>query len=1076
MKILILGGTYFLGKAFVDIACEDNELTLINRGSRNADFPFPAHIRQIKSDRHDKDELKKQLTGEEFDVVVDFCAYKKGDIRDITEALSGKIGQYVFVSTADVYTRGTGKPVDENGEYETRDFGGLAGEYILGKAELEKELEEIHKEYGISINSVRPVFIYGPGNYANRESIFFQWIDKANQIIFPEDATGSFQLVFVEDVAKAILKICNDASLKDRVFNITGDGVVTYDSFADALMKATRADFERVNVNISSVNENNIPLPFPLTKDESETYTSLFSDNLGIEYTSLVEGLSKTYQFNREQNILPTVDELFDMNSAKDAEQYLIEMREEAKDFKNISMELTALNELIGYYRQTSEKDKLLSVINDSLSILEEAGETGTLRYATVALNVANAYRSLSQLDMAKKYYEITDSIYKNQIEKGCLLSDDLRVAGLYNNMSLMYQELSDYETAEKFLKDALNIVVLAKAGFETAVTYANLANTAVLAKAYKRAREYAYTAIRLFKARALKDAHYAASLSALATCYFEEKNYFQARAIFTEAAGIVESTIGKNSQYNRLCESIDRCNEMIEGDEGMSQMKNGMTLSKEYYEEFGKKMIHEKFPEYEGKIAVGLIGEGSDCFGFDDEISTDHDFGPAFCMWVSDDTYEAIGEKLTEEYENLPSEYKGYKRTDTSYGAGRRGVIRISDFYKKFLGTDVYEDINYSAIEDYSFAAVTNGEIFRDDEAIMSEMRAKLVTGYPDRIRMLKIAQEAAAFAQCAQYNYLRMLSREDEVTAQIMLSDGIKHMMKLYHHINRAYPPHDKWLYKSTVQIAQNLGDSELIILIDRVMAQFVTKTDKRDVSGAVENLAEYVVKHMYTMRIISDINTYLDYHTEELLFKASICELNEEELVKRIVKIEFEAFDKVKNEGGRAYCQNDWPTFNIMRSSQYLTWNKTMLIQYLYDFTREYNLGHNLITEKYGRMMESTDLEKWEEIKNNFPELTEEKKSVIEQIVAVQMQMMESFSAEHPKTAGNARTLHTYEDSIIDTSYETYLRGEISTYSDMMLQLYGEYVVNIFKNGGNIAHDIMENTAKLYGFESLELFEKA
>ena len=122
----------------------------------------------------------------------------------------------------------------------------------------------------------------------------------------------------------------------------------------------------------------------------------------------------------------------------------------------------------------------------------------------------------------------------------------------------------------------------------------------------------------------------------------------------------------------------------------------------------------------------------------------------------------------------------------------------------------------------------------------------------------------------------------------------------------------------------------------------------------------------------------------------------------------------------------------------------------------------------------MMESTDEKAWNDIKDNFPELSDEKRGIIEQIVAIQMKMMEEFSQNHPKVATNARTLHTSEDTLYDTSYETYLRGEISTYSDKMLQLYGKYVVDCFKEGENIALNTMTNTAKIYGFSSLEEFE--
>ncbi|MCQ2538987.1 MAG: DUF4125 family protein [Acetatifactor sp.] len=196
---------------------------------------------------------------------------------------------------------------------------------------------------------------------------------------------------------------------------------------------------------------------------------------------------------------------------------------------------------------------------------------------------------------------------------------------------------------------------------------------------------------------------------------------------------------------------------------------------------------------------------------------------------------------------------------------------------------------------------------------------------------------------------------------------------------------------------------------------------------------------------------------------------------ELALRIAKLEFEAFDKVQNEGGRAFCQNDWTTFSIMRRSQYLTWNKLMLLQYYEEFRREYALGHNLITEKYGRMMESTAPDRYEELKRFFPPISEEKKAVIEQIVAIQVGMMEAFAEEYPKAALNARSIHTYEDNAFNTSYETYLRGEISTYSDEMLLLYGRYVVECVKAGRNIARETIENTAKLYGYRDISELEK-
>ena len=236
-------------------------------------------------------------------------------------------------------------------------------------------------------------------------------------------------------------------------------------------------------------------------------------------------------------------------------------------------------------------------------------------------------------------------------------------------------------------------------------------------------------------------------------------------------------------------------------------------------------------------------------------------------------------------------------------------------------------------------------------------------------------------------------------------------------------------------------------------------------------IEQIAEMLAQLLYQKHYISDTDSYLENHVGELLFKTEIVELSVEELAERIARLEFEAFDKVKNLGGRADCQDDWFTFSVMRKSQYFTWNKVMLMQYYYDFTREYQRGHNLIEEKYGRMMESTAPDEYASIADHFPVIDDQKKAVIEAIVEMQVSWMEAFADRYPQLAGNARSIHTSEDNQWNTSYETYLRGEISTYSDKMLQLYGQYIVELSNAGENLARRIMEQSVLMYGYEGLE-----
>jgi len=813
--------------------------------------------------------------------------------------------------------------------------------------------------------------------------------------------------------------------------------------------------------------------------------------------------------------VLREVDRLFDENKAKEAETFLLEILESERAEGNLGVCLQVLNELIGYYRQTSEKEKLLDVIDESMRDVDALDLRGTVWYATTALNAANAYRSIGDLASSRKYYEEAKEIYDREMPGG-----DMRLAGLYNNLSLLEQEEGHWAEAEENLLKALEIVKANQSGFEIAVTYANLANTAILAQDYDKARDYAKRAIQCFRKRNLYDAHYCAALSALATCHYQAGEYEKARELYQEGMTIVESTLGQNTQYKRLMENRDACVKKLEElnkadprEETIAKMPaqqgnawqelgsllqeelgkkqapqlnvseatvepstfvSGLEISKKFYETYGKPMLDKEFPEYVSRIAVGLVGEGSDCMGFDDETSRDHDWGPGFCIFIPAELEAEIGDKLRDCYDTLPAEFMGYQRENTAQGKNRCGVWTIEGFYQKYAGYQSEDgSFDWRGLEDFSFLAATDGEVFADPEGKFTEIREKLKAGFPEEIRFLKLAEDCAKVSQTGQYNYFRMISRGDRLTADAMLMECTRHVCRLWHHLCNAYAPHDKWLVKSTERLP---GGDGVVTMLEELHKTLSMDSERAriNVQAFLEELCGGIAKALYDESLISDVDPYLDHQVEELLMKASYAKQSDEELVRRIAKTEFEAFDKVKNEGGRASCQNDWPTFSVMRKSQYLTWDRTMLLQYLYDFEREMKIGHNLITEKYGRMMQSTAPEKYEELEQHFPELSEEKKAVIEQIVALQMSMVEEFAKEYPKVVANARNLHTSEDNMFDTSYETYLRGEISTYSDKMLQLYAGYVIRSARGGVNIAKATIENTARLYGYSDLEAFQ--
>lgn len=196
---------------------------------------------------------------------------------------------------------------------------------------------------------------------------------------------------------------------------------------------------------------------------------------------------------------------------------------------------------------------------------------------------------------------------------------------------------------------------------------------------------------------------------------------------------------------------------------------------------------------------------------------------------------------------------------------------------------------------------------------------------------------------------------------------------------------------------------------------------------------------------------------------------------DIIEEIVELEWNQFDKVKNEGGRANCQDDFATFYVMRKSQYMTWNEELLVSYRNDLLEANQKGWNLIMEKYARMMKSTAPEQYAELESELPVLREQRIVIQEEIINIQVAWMEEFASKYPKMADNARSIRTAEDNECNTSYETYLRGELSTYSETTFVLYGRFITVLMQNGKNLAYETMSNTAKLYGYESVEDAEK-
>lgn len=193
---------------------------------------------------------------------------------------------------------------------------------------------------------------------------------------------------------------------------------------------------------------------------------------------------------------------------------------------------------------------------------------------------------------------------------------------------------------------------------------------------------------------------------------------------------------------------------------------------------------------------------------------------------------------------------------------------------------------------------------------------------------------------------------------------------------------------------------------------------------------------------------------------------------DLVEEVIRREWDQFQRTENEGGRASCQGNWPMFHQMRASQFMTWPEDLLRSYLDDLDEANRVDRNLVTEKYARMMASTAPDEYRErIEPFIPRLSDERVARQERVIAVQVAWARDFRGRYPKLGAAMRVLTTAEDTPEDTSFETYLRGELGTYSDRTMALYEAMVEDLQAAGRNLTEQTVANTVRLGGFADLE-----
>ncbi len=591
------------------------------------------------------------------------------------------------------------------------------------------------------------------------------------------------------------------------------------------------------------------------------------------------------------------------------AKDELLKMADVLKEAISISVDVYGINheetlmlytEYGGVLRNLGRYDEAIVILQKAIQISRTMKGTNHPDYASSLVNLANLLRMMKRYEESENLFLEAKKIYEHTVGKKAFI-----YAGLCNNLGLLYQDTGRYEESIPLHQISLDIL---KEDPDKEILYAVTLNNLVEPYRHLNQRDKAVetlkTAIEIFKKYIERaPVFYAAAVNNLGTFYFEEKRYEEAKECFEIGVKISKEKMGTQSEsYIHSMENYERACKALEGQQGktsdqsqqspaesvvsavkdekppvaesktgtfhITEQSKGLEIAEAYFFDVCYPMLQRELPEYLPRMAAGLIGEGSECYGYDDMISRDHDFGPAFQIYVPAEDVPVYGKKLRAEVNKLPTSYAGFgSRNESAYGGGRIGLFTIEDFYDKFLSIHEVPTSNkiWLQMKDYPLSTVTNGKVFMDNLGKFTEIREGLLKHYPRDVQLKKIAACCMQVAQSGQYNFPRSLQRGQYVAAHHALDQFIEHFSSIIYLLNKVYKPYYKWEHEGLKRLPL-MGRTthqamEKIVLLDY-------KEDPNHVIFEIEELCKKLIGILRSRGLTTSKSDFLLDHGPEIL----------------------------------------------------------------------------------------------------------------------------------------------------------------------------------------------------------------
>ncbi len=533
-------------------------------------------------------------------------------------------------------------------------------------------------------------------------------------------------------------------------------------------------------------------------------------------------------------------------------EQGMIDYLEKAihlcRTQKNDKKLIEILNEYSGSLRNVGRYDDAIAAIDESLRIYEQSDTYTPQTYATILINLGNTYRE------KKSYYEAETHLLKAKDIFQSVGDTSYAYIGLLNNLSLLYRDTNNYETAHQLQLEAVRLLEPTEYQVPLAISYNNLYEISKHTKGHRELSPQVYldkAAYILRREVGTEHPMYAAVLNNRADYEMEQHHYDVALNLYREALPIVKHNYGVESQaYQSVLHNLDYAKDLIKTlqQETPCHRQTGLELGRELAHQVAQD-IELNLPDLVPHICLALVGTGSECLGFDDSISEDHDFTKRCQLFLPTDTYSAHKDRLQTYFKN--------------YTYGTVQIESISDFYRRYT---LYPegpqcDKEFRRIPQDLLCTATNGEVFLDNFGSFTHIRQRLLAYYPEDIRLRKIAYELNQLAQSGQYNLPRMLQRGDTIAASLALHQFVHHYMLLVHLLNKSYAPFYKWLYRHSCSLPI-LGNT-----VKHGIKELL-KSPIRDTKPHIDRLCNAIIQELQRNGLSTSPIDFLTYQAKEVV----------------------------------------------------------------------------------------------------------------------------------------------------------------------------------------------------------------